>query len=219
MWLTLARFGLRRRNLRKDIDPVGVSRRSRQLHENTSRSCVANSVQGTCLMVRPMTARPMQRALLSGRGRLANMVLLGGVLPAIIFSVEPARGAVRWFRVSESEWFSGWRAQLQELVDQSPNQAPSRICIVGLRDVDPATLQAYVIWPAQHRLITWIPSKDDDHSLVHETHVLDLNKDIVATRREIGSSTYLEDRAWLLSTERHCKRSGTTLKLAPAERH
>lgn len=146
------------------------------------------------------------------------MVLLVGIVTAITLSVAPARGAVRWFPVSESEWFPGWRAQLQELVDQAPRQAPSQICIVAVRDVDPATLQAYVVWPAQHQLITWMPSKGDDHSLVHETHVLDLNKDIVPTRKEIGSSTYLEDRAWVLNIERHCKRTGTTLELAPTGR-
>lgn len=134
---------------------------------------------------------------------------------AILMMAKPAHATEHWFSLDTNPWFKGWRTQLQELVDRKQTLPASQLCAVGWQEDDPASLQAYVVWPAGHELITWRPSTDDPHSLVHETKVTDLQKDVVATEQAVNGSTYLVTRAWVRHIEARCRATGTTVRLSP----
>ncbi len=151
----------------------------------------------------------------SCRDRFTWLPLHGLLGSLLLMAASPAHATDRWFQLDRSPWFQGWRMQLQELVDQDRATGTSQVCAVGWQDGDPATLQAYIVWPAGHELITWRPSRDDPHSLVHETLVTDLHKDVVANEQAVNGSTYLVTRAWVRHIEQHCRSFGTTVSLSP----
>ena len=138
-------------------------------------------------------------------------VLLGGLMLVL---ARPAIAADQWFAVDTNSWFTGWRSQLQELVDRDATLSTNELCVVGWQNGDPASLQAYLVWPAGHKLITWRPSKDDPHSLLHETNVTDLQKDVVATDRDVNGSTYRVTHAWVGHIESSCRKFGMTVRLS-----
>lgn len=148
-------------------------------------------------------------------GYLRTLTQTAAVLVALAMACATAHADDTWFELDSNELFTGWRTQVQELVDQVPNTAPTRICVVGVTDGDPFSLEAFVIWPGHHQLIIWIPSKTDSHSLGHQTRVLDLETDVVASEKQVAGSTYLVTRAWLRGIERRCNTQGTTLTLTP----
>ncbi|MEN3745774.1 hypothetical protein TPR58_01245 [Sphingomonas sp. HF-S3] len=64
----------------------------------------------------------------------------------------------------------------------------------------------------QRRLIFWRGGSDPDYridSIVDSNRQLDLNKDVVPTDADIGSSTYLISRTWLDRKLRDCAAKGT----------
>lgn len=127
----------------------------------------------------------------------------------------PASAADQWFSLDTNSWFTGWRSQLQELVDRDGTLSTNTLCVVGWQNGDPASLKAYIVWPAGHKLITWRPSKDDSRSLLHETNVTDLQKDVVAIDQDVHGSTYLVSRAWVSHIKASCRRFGMTVRLSP----
>lgn len=69
---------------------------------------------------------------------------------------------------------------------------------------------AIVHWEERRRLILW-GGADPGHeveALTHSRRVLDLDKDVVATEKDIGGSTYLVTRAWVEETLRDCRAFG-----------
>jgi hypothetical protein len=148
--------------------------------------------------------------------RCLDLIARRGLLVAITLTfAQPAVAADQWFSLDNSHWFRGWRTQLQELVNQDQEVSASTLCAVGWQNDDPASLQAYVVWPVGHTLITWRPSKDDPHSLLHETNVIDLRKDVVATIKDANTSTYLVTRAWVDHIQASCRKFGATIRLSP----
>lgn len=116
-----------------------------------------------------------------------------------------------WSKIGNDPSFQDWQAQIARMVAAGDNRTTNHVCVVGWRKKSETDLQqAYVIWPEQHRLITWMPSTEPN-SLADETHLLDLKTDVVASEQEIGGSTYLVTRAWVANIERQCHRYGTEL--------
>lgn len=148
-----------------------------------------------------------------------TLLRVGVWISTLVALSANARTADKWFTLDSSDQYPNWREQVQELVDSSQAVSPTKICVVGVGDGDASTVQAYVIWRDHHRLITWIPSKDDPHSLANQTRVLNLETDVVASDRQVAGSTYLVTRPWLHDLERHCRIFGTTLTLSAQRRH
>ena len=144
---------------------------------------------------------------------LSLTLMFAGAMVTTLLLANPALAAPRWFQVGSSSWFTGWRRQVTELVMSEGAPPLNRPCIVGWQDGGLNTLHAYVYWPEKHLMITWIPSSDDPHSLKNSTRRLDLRRDVVATERAVGSSTYLVTRAWVRNVARQCRLHGTTMTI------
>ncbi len=116
-----------------------------------------------------------------------------------------------WSKIGNDPYFQDWQAQIARMVEGVDARPVNHVCVVGWQKAGDADLQqAYVIWPEQHRLITWMPSTEPN-SLANETHVLDLKTDVVPREQDVGGSTYLVTRAWVENVERQCRRFGTEL--------
>jgi len=75
---------------------------------------------------------------------------------------------------------------------------------------------AWVHWREANRLIFWRGAESDpslDDSLVFASPKLDLARDVVASQKEVGSSTYLVTRDWVKARLADCKRRGAHYKL------
>jgi hypothetical protein len=76
---------------------------------------------------------------------------------------------------------------------------PQHFCIIGYR-IDGGGKIALVHWREQRRLIFWLGGSDPEHrsdSIVDSNRQLDLDKDVVPTDVDVGSSTYLISQTWL----------------------
>ncbi len=116
--------------------------------------------------------------------------------------------ASRWAAIDTTPGFSGWRRELQRMVDTEGHSRTNHICVVaevsrpprGPGDAGPPAEQTlgHVYWREAHRLITWDPSEGAvGPSSVRPGNDLDLTKDVRTTQAEVGSSTYLVTRSWV----------------------
>lgn len=109
------------------------------------------------------------------------------------------------FELTTRPEFSGYQNVVGSFLRrQAPNEN-AHACVVGLRhdaqDID----AVWVIWRGGDRLIRWFSGEDQ---LELSSRNLSLTNDIVPTDKDIGTSTYLESRAWVDELERLCERHG-----------
>ncbi|MBW6422471.1 hypothetical protein KX729_13520 [Rhizobium sp. XQZ8] len=79
---------------------------------------------------------------------------------------------------------------------------------------------AWVHWREANKLIFWggtVPDTSPDDTLVFAPRKLDLKTDVVRSRNEVGSSTYLVTRKWVAARLTDCKRRGAHYKLADSD--
>jgi hypothetical protein len=89
-------------------------------------------------------------------------------------------------------------------------------CIVGYRYAGGERI-AYVHWPRGNKLILWEGGTDPvsrPQSIARSRRPLDLRTDVVATPADIGSSTYLIDRAWVNQKIADCAKHGRHYRVA-----
>ena len=105
------------------------------------------------------------------------------------------------------------------LVKKSANKGQHHFCVIGYiqssGDVAGNKI-AWVKWAEGNRLILWEPAGNGFESkdtLIHSRRSLDLTKDIVATQKEIGSSTFLETREWVNAVEKDCQKRGKNYQI------
>jgi hypothetical protein len=148
-----------------------------------------------------------------------GMVLRCFVVAGLGLYPTLARSAVMWLPIAGHSEFADAQSQLQSLVDLNGHGMANRLCVVGQRVG--RYLQAYVYWPAENKLILWIPIQGDAQSIVDSKRYLDLTRDIVKDETN-NSSTYMITRAEANETIRQCRLHGTTYlihKSSPAQNH
>jgi len=87
---------------------------------------------------------------------------------------------------------------------------PQHFCIIGYRGNGGHKI-ALVHWRERRRLIFWFGGSDPEYrsdSIVDSNRQLDLDKDVVPTDADVGSSTYLISRTWLDRKLRDCAAKG-----------
>ncbi|PXA98052.1 hypothetical protein DMC47_10695 [Nostoc sp. 3335mG] len=87
---------------------------------------------------------------------------------------------------------------------------PQHFCIIGYRYGHNKI--AWVHWRERRRLIFWRGGSDPEYrsdAIVNSRRQLDLDKDVVPTDADIGSSTYLISRTWLDEKLGDCAAKGT----------
>jgi hypothetical protein len=89
----------------------------------------------------------------------------------------------------------------------------SQACVIGMTRGSRDTDMVWVIWRGGNRLIQWFSGEDN---LELSSRNLSLTDDVVPTDADIGTSTYLESRAWVNELERLCKQHGRRVSATAA---
>ncbi len=91
------------------------------------------------------------------------------------------------------------------LVNVNGHQKTNEFCVIGQQDS--TSLQAYVYWPTEQKLILWVPHLYDDEALVTSDRYLDLKRDVVAGN-DVHGSTYLVTRSFVNAILQACREHG-----------
>ena len=146
-------------------------------------------------------------------------VLLAASFTALVIA-SPAGATVQWRKPDAEPGFKGLSEELRHLADRDGHVRINSFCAVveseqrpkTKRDLDGGFTWVLVHWK-QERLLYTFGAADDKYGItdlnIFHSAPLDLRKDVVATRKDIGSSTYLVTKAWVTDVLRHCKDSGT----------
>ncbi len=110
-----------------------------------------------------------------------------------------------WVSIRHVPAFSDVRAQLQMLVNVNGRQKTNQFCVIGQKD--DTSVQAYVYWPTEQKLILWVPHLYDNEALVTSDRYLDLKRDVV-DGNDVHGSTYLVTRSFVNAALKACQEHG-----------
>jgi hypothetical protein len=103
------------------------------------------------------------------------------------------------FDLRSDRYFSTYNAVVGSYLRAHSPHRGARACVIGRTDGNYKL--AWVIWRGGGRLVLWA---ENTEGLKHPLQDLSLRKDVVATKAQIGTSTYLVDRPWVNKLERQC---------------
>ena len=141
------------------------------------------------------------------------------ILSALTLAGAAASAAPRpaeTFVVDQEQGFKPVQPALESYLEgQVVREGVQHFCVVGYqaqRSQAAETFKfAWVYWHEGQRLVYWEPAGadvDSKETLILSRRDLNLRKDVVATDRELGSSTYRIDRPWLNRLLADCRRHG-----------
>ena len=150
--------------------------------------------------------------------RRAMQIMFGLSLAAVAMRCQAARPADRSdppgtiIPTATDPDFGDATPALRKLVAAAKPKAtgPQHFCIIGYRGNGGDKI-AWVHWSERRRLIFWFGGSDPEYrsdSIVDSNRQLDLDKDVVPTDADVGSSTYLISRLWLDRRLRDCAAKG-----------
>jgi hypothetical protein len=90
-------------------------------------------------------------------------------------------------------------------VNVNGHEKANRFCVVGQKDS--RSIQAYVYWPTEQKLILWVPHLYDDEALVTSDRYLDLKRDVVEGD-DVHGSTYMVTRSFVNAAVEACREHG-----------
>ena len=124
-----------------------------------------------------------------------------------VVQLAPARAqaANRWFPIVGNPEFADVRAQLQVVVDEHAHERANQFCVVG--EKGHGFMEAWVYWPADNKLILWLPDHDNPHAIAGSKRYLDLTRDVV-DGTDVQGSTYKLTRATANDKIRACAQHG-----------
>ncbi len=138
------------------------------------------------------------------RFKFARLLAVSQVLFSLALPVA-ARAETQWFSLKGEPAYADLKVQLLALVNVYGFHADNNFCVVGQRDDDGEI--ALIYWPTENQLYYWNPKVPDQSSLL-ESQSLDLNKDVVATANEQGTSMVLVTKAYIDDIIQSCNRYG-----------
>lgn len=137
------------------------------------------------------------------------------LLYATFFAEAATAAPTHWAKIDAFPGFTGWRGQLQHMVDSDKRFSSNHFCLVvasgPTAPPDRKFTWAYVYWREAARLYTFGQSSEAMSDLTAFKGPLDLHKDVVASEKHVGSSTYLVTRSWVRNILSHCTVAGTEL--------
>ena len=149
------------------------------------------------------------------RNRLPSILVALVLSLASIPATAQSEAHTRWSRIERTPGFAGWKAQLQHMADAFGTAPVNHMCVVVATYTQPsvqgATVWGYLYWRENNQLYTLSQSKDAMSDLSLWQAPLDLKTGVVRRRQDIGSSTFLETRAWVNTVLRHCRSDGTEI--------
>lgn len=145
---------------------------------------------------------------------MRHVLLAAGLVLAA--SARAAGPSTATFVVDETPGFKPVLPALQTYLgtkEPAPGGA-QHFCVIGYERGGQKT--AWVYWREGQRLVLWEPAGPDFESkdtLTRSRRDLNLRRDVVATKREVGSSSYRIDRPWLNGLLADCRRRGQTFEV------
>lgn len=142
----------------------------------------------------------------------------------VVGLTDQASAAVQWRKPDVEPGFKGLSKELQHLVDRDGRTRLNTFCAVIQSERQPKTAinrdggYTWLLanWKQEHLLYTF-GAADDQYGLtdmnIFHSMPLDLRRDVVASEKQIGGSTFLVTRTWVANVEQHCKVSGTTFTI------
>lgn len=91
------------------------------------------------------------------------------------------------------------------LVNVNGRQKTNQFCVIGQKG--DTSVQAYVYWPTEQKLILWVPHLYDNEALVTSDRYLDLKRDVV-DGNDVHGSTYLVTRSFVNAALKACQEHG-----------
>lgn len=109
---------------------------------------------------------------------------------------------------------------LELLVRTHGTRRTNHFCVIGRR-VPGSFEHAWVHWKEGRALILWEPTSDPSYQrrLSGSRRYLDLDRDVVASKEEIGGSNYLVTREWVNQITSQCDAHGDKFVVLKPRRH
>jgi hypothetical protein len=147
-----------------------------------------------------------------------RMIQIYMVSLLVVFTSAPAL-AQRPCSIKGWAEFSQPVQALQVLAASRGREPLNHFCIVGYNES--SDRYAWVYWREGNALILWEPNVNDPMypSLSWSRRYLHLNKDVVNSMAEVGTSTYLVTRAWVNKVLRDCRKMGIVSSCGARVRH
>lgn len=147
------------------------------------------------------------------RQLLSALSLLGAAV-----SAAPAHDET--FVVDQEPGFRPVQAALESYAGGKTGQeGVQHFCVIGYRVQHSSQSEAFkfawVYWHEGQRLVHWKPAATDvdpKETLIRSRRDLDLRKDVVASPRELGASTYRIDQPWLRRLLADCRQRGQSFE-------
>lgn len=108
--------------------------------------------------------------------------------------------------------FASLQAPIKAFLKERHPRPMNTVCVVAEPDATGAG-RAWVLWREGSTLVLW----EGEEELVHSRRILDLRRDVVATDKDVGSSTYLVSRTWVDALTKRCAREGVTAHFLRSE--
>jgi hypothetical protein len=139
-------------------------------------------------------------------------------LPAIsiaivIFLAGSARAqypaeTTKFFSIRGDKGYPHCQEQLQNLVQRKGKALVNHISVVGYKYQD-GDRHAWVYWPEDNAIILWSATNDEFPDQLSMTNrYLHLDRDVVPTEKDTGTSTYLVSRDWVKKIRNDCAAHG-----------
>ena len=117
--------------------------------------------------------------------------------------------------------FAGAQAILQQLVDDDGKHRTNHLYVSPTRTMPDGCVIAWVFWHEERLLVLWEPFDRKHWRLRYSRSILNLDKDVVPTRADIGGSTSVVDAEWACNKVGDCVKNGdafTIYKQQPKRR-
>ncbi len=129
------------------------------------------------------------------------------LIPLCVAIAIPLGALAAPIRASAHPDFAGANLVLHALVDELAKKKENHL-YVGTIEKGPGYEHAWVYWKEERLLILWEPFDIKHEKLAHSRRMLSVDKDVVPTAKDIGSSTYLVDEDWACRTIGDCIKNG-----------
>lgn len=148
---------------------------------------------------------------------LSALTLAGAAASAAPAAPSPAQT----FAVDQEPGFKPVQTALEAYLDgQMQREGVQHFCVLGYQVQRPQDAEAFkiawVYWHEGQRLVYWEPAAadvDSKETLIRSRRDLNLRTDVVATERELGSSTYRIAQPWLNRLLADCRRRGQSFEI------
>jgi hypothetical protein len=122
---------------------------------------------------------------------------------ATAVALEAGAVEITTFDLREDKYFADPRPMLEGYARRRSTARTNRFCVLGVTEA--GSHLAWIVWPQKRQLILW---EGQDLRETAARRVLDMDRDVVKSERELRGSSYLVTRDWLEAIVSRCRSAG-----------